>query len=150
MAALGGYADIRNAPHAQAIGFASHRLGHNGPGRWTPVQEYTRKARVSWDHPCELPGPGKERGVWTGARRAPYPKIHRPYGTNTKQHVVGNRKFTGMTHYGYDADIVQSKPVEPLVPVGSHLAQEGAPEILRHVPSLRPGSGHYLFETPRG
>lgn len=134
--------DIRDAPHAQAIGYASHRLGTKAEAE----AEYTRKARVSWDHPCELPGPGVERGVWTGARRAPYPKIFRPYTNNTRQHIVGKRRYTGMSHMGYDAKIVESKSVPPLIPDGSTLAQEGAPEITRHIPSLRAGSGHYLFE----
>lgn len=139
-------ADPRKAPHAQAMGFASDRLGTQQEAK----AEYIEKARVSWDHPCELPSPGTDRGVWTGARRAPYPKIFRPYTSNTRKHIVGNRRFTGMHHYGYDADIVQSKPVPPLIPEGSRLANEGAPEILRHIPSLRAGSGHYLFEGPRG
>jgi len=139
-------ADIRDAPHAQAIGYGSHRMGTQQEA----LREYTQKARVSWDHPCELPGPGTDRGVWTGARRAPYPKIFRPYTSHTKQHVVGNRRFTGMTHYGYDAEVVKSKPVPPLIPPGSHLGQEGCPEIIRHVPSLRDGPGHFLFEGPRG
>lgn len=145
-------ADVRDLPHAQAIGYASHRLDTNASAT-PPVREYSDKARVSWDHPCELPAPtrGKERlGAWTGARRAPYPPIFRPYTSNTRRHIVGHRKFTGMNHLGYDADVVESKPVPPLVPPGSRLAQEGCPEVLRHVPSLRAGPHHYLFQEARG
>lgn len=133
--------DPRDQPHAQALGYGSKRMRSKREAE----DDYTDKARVSWDHPCELPGPGTTRGVWTGARRAPYPPIHRPYTSNTRQHVVGKRAYTGMSHLGYDADVVQSKPVAPLIPEGSALGQQGAPEILRHVPSLRAGPGHYLF-----
>ena len=134
-----------DGPHAQAIGYASRRLGNKAEAE----AEYREKARVDWDHPCELPKPGVERGVWTGARRAPYPKFFRPYTGTTRQHVVGNRRYTGMSHYGYDAKVVESQTVPPLIPDGSALAQAGAPEVLRRIPSLRPGSGHYLFEGSR-
>ena len=140
-------ADVRDQPHAQAIGYGSHRLGTQREA----LAEYTEKARVDWDHPCTLPKPSRAGvGAWTGARRAPYPPIFRPFTANTRQHVVGRRRFTAMGHYGYDASVVESKPVPPLIPAGSRLANEGCPEVLRHVPSLRPGPGHYLFDVTRG
>lgn len=144
-------------PHAQAIGYATHQLDN----QTSAEVHYKRKARVGWtksnsERPgfqkyCELPNPSQDgRGVWTGARRAPYPVIHRPYTSNTRRHIVGHRKFTHMNHYGFDADVVESKPVPPLIPEGSRLAQEGCPEICRQVPGFRPGKNHYLFETSRG
>lgn len=150
---MGDRNDVRDLPHAQAIGYGSHRMGIKPEAE----REYTEKATVGWDNVygrrkyCELPTPSYGgKGAWTGARRAPYPPIFRPYTSNTRRHIVGNRKFTGMTHLGYHADIVESKPVPPLIPEGSRLATEGCPEVLKHVPNLKDGKHHYLLEASRG
>ena len=146
--------DIPNEdkPHAEAIGYRTKKLLPRHTTGFDPSRfDYVEKSYVDWDHPCSLPSPmrGDGKGALTGARRAPAPPIFRPYTSNTRKHVVGHRKFTGMNHYGYAADIVESKKVPPFIPEGSMLAQQGCPEILRHVPSLKAGPHHYLFQTSR-
>jgi hypothetical protein len=146
--------------HAENIGFATKRLKHRyrthiGAGfyrnRDPALEDYQEKARVDWDHPCALPLPMRDgKGAMTGARRFSPPPIFRPYTSNTRKFLIGHRKYTGMNHYGYAADIVESKKVPPFIPETARLAQEGCPEILRHVPALRPGPHHFLFETSSG
>ena len=143
--------------HAEAIGYRTKKLlpRKEGAGvvpiRDPSLWDYSDKSWVDWDHPCALPSPmrGAGKGAMTGARRAPAPPIFRPYTSNTRKHVVGHRKFTGMNHYGYAADIVESKKVPPFIPEGSMLAQQGCPEVLKHIPSLKAGPHHYLFQTSR-
>lgn len=94
-------------------------------------------------------GPVRRRnnrqGAWTGATRPTYPKVFRPFGTNTRERVVGNRSFTGMHHLGYATEIVESRPSPPLIPPTAALGQSGAPSVLRDIPALRRGSHHWLF-----
>ena len=86
------------------------------------------------------------QGAYTGAPRAPYPKVFRPYGSNTRQRVVGDRShITHMHHLGYAKGIVESKPVPPLLPSHAPLGQSGAPSVLHGVAALRPGPAHLLF-----
>lgn len=85
------------------------------------------------------------RGVWTGAVRAPYPPVFRPYGNNTRETVLGKRD-TGMNWYGYDKGIVGSKPVAPLFPYDTALAGQGAATVVRNIPALRPGPHHVFFQ----
>ena len=56
------------------------------------------------------------KGAYTNAARPQYPKVFRPYGNNTRDRVVGFRKYTRMHHLGYDAEVVESRPVPPCVP----------------------------------
>lgn len=86
------------------------------------------------------------KGVLTGARKAPYPTIHRPYGVNTRQHVIG-RRDTGVwdnTYYG--KDLIGSSPGQAFIPPNASLGQRGAPAILDAVPALQSGPHHWLFK----
>jgi hypothetical protein len=86
------------------------------------------------------------RGEYTGARRAPYPPVFRRCGNmSTRECVVGKRP-TGMHHYGYDKGIVGSKPVASLIPASAPTSGQGCPSVLSHVPQLRSGPRHWLFE----
>lgn len=95
--------------------------------------------------------PWKKRplvGAYTGAPRVPYPKVFRPFGSNTRQRVVGDRShITHMTHLGYAKGIVESKPVPPLLPPHAPLGTRGTSAVNSGVPALRPGSHHLLFAT---
>lgn len=88
---------------------------------------------------------GTKYGVYTGARRVPYPKVFRPYGNNTRERVVGRRP-TGMHTMGYDKNLVGSHPVPPLLPSTAIIGQRGAPTVTTAVAALKPGRGHWLFE----
>ena len=90
------------------------------------------------------------RGAYTNAERPKYPRVFRPYGSNTRERVVGFRKYTRMHHLGYDAEVVESRPVAPLISPQAALGQSGAPSITSRIPALRPGSHHCLFTTRRG
>lgn len=85
------------------------------------------------------------KGVLTGARKAPYPTIHRPYGSNTRQHVIG-RRDTGVwdnTYYG--KDLIGSSPGQAFIPPNATLGQRGAPAVLDSIQALQPGPHHWLF-----
>lgn len=88
-------------------------------------------------------------GAYTNAPRPKYPKVFRPYGHNTRETVVGFRKHTRMNHLGYDAEIVESRAVAPLISPSATLGQSGAPSITSRIPALRPGSHHCLFAAGR-
>ena len=85
-------------------------------------------------------------GAWTGAARPKYPKVFRPYGSNTRERVVGKRTFTGMTNLGYATEIVESRPSPPFLPPSATLGQSGAPSVLRNVSALGRGNHHWLFQ----
>lgn len=88
------------------------------------------------------------RGAYTGAPRAPYPRVHRPFGANTRQRVVGDRShITHMRHGGYGTGIVESKSVPPLLAPHATLGQSGAASLTSAVPAFRPGSAHLLFTS---
>ena len=91
-----------------------------------------------------------DRGAYTNADRPKYPRVFRPYGSNTRERVVGFRKYTRMHHLGYDAEVVESRSVPPLLSPQAALGQSGAPSITSRIPALRPGSHHCLFATRRG
>lgn len=86
-------------------------------------------------------------GRYTGAPKPPYPVIHRPYGTNTRQLIFGKRD-TGLydnTYHGKNL-IGSSEGSTSFIPSNAVLGQGGCPTITRHVPALHPGRSHWLFE----
>jgi hypothetical protein len=84
-------------------------------------------------------------GEWTGAIRPSYPRIRRPYGTNTREMFLGKR-YTGMYTTGFDASIVESKATPSFIPAQRKMVQDGAPAITDYIPALRSGgSEHVLF-----
>lgn len=91
-----------------------------------------------------------KKGAWTNAPRPEYPTVFRPYGSNTRDRVVGFRKYTRMHHLGYDAEVVESRAVPPFIAPSAALGQSGAPSITSHIAALRPGPHHFLFTTRRG
>ena len=87
-------------------------------------------------------------GAYTGAPRPAYPKVFRPFGSNTRQRVVGDRsRMTHMHHLGYAKGIVESKPVPPLLSPQATLGQSGAASITSRIPALRSGPSHLLFSS---
>jgi hypothetical protein len=88
----------------------------------------------------------KSLGLITGALRPSYPKMFRPYGTNTRE-TVAKLKNTGILDNKYDKDIV-SKGACASGFLGPHatLAQSGSPAVLAGIPSLKPGPHHWLFD----
>lgn len=98
---------------------------------------------LDWDGPVRRRRPNE--GAWTGAPRPSWPKVFRPYGNNTRERVVGQRRHTYMTNQGYAKEIVESRPVPPLLPPTATLGQSGAPAVLRSVPNLGRGNHHWLF-----
>lgn len=87
-----------------------------------------------------------KKGNFTGAYRAPYPAVFRRCGSQSTRECVVGRRPTGMHWYGYDKGIIGSKPVAPLASPRNTLASRGSPQVLQHVPKLRPGPRHWLFE----
>jgi hypothetical protein len=84
-------------------------------------------------------------GEWTGAIRPNYPRIRRPYGTNTREMFLGKR-YTGMYTTGFDASVVESKTTPSFIPAQRKMVQDGAPAITDYIPALRSGgSEHVLF-----
>lgn len=87
------------------------------------------------------------KGRYTGAPRAPYPTIHRPYGTNTRERIVGKRD-TGIydnRYYGKNL-IGSSEGPSSFIPSNAVLGQGGCSTITSHVPALKAGGDHWLFE----
>lgn len=85
-------------------------------------------------------------GAYTGAPRPSYPRMFRPFGSNTRQRVVGDRSgITHMHHTGYAKGIVESVPSQPLLPSHSTLGQSGAAAVNHGIAALRAGPSHYLF-----
>lgn len=107
-------------------------------------------ARGITDNGRDESKPWKQRsnvGAYTGAPRPKYPTVFRPYGSNTRQRVVGDRSgVTRMHTMGYAKGIVESLPTSSLFP-STHcsLGQSGAPAVMAHVPACRTGSTHVLF-----
>lgn len=99
--------------------------------------------------PMDFPTPARRdgrRGAYTGLTRPRYPKVFRPYGTNQRERLVGKRP-TGMHTYGYDKEIVESRPVPAFLPTHAPLGQSGASAVTAHIPAFQPGSGHWLFDA---
>lgn len=89
----------------------------------------------------------KSLGLLTGALRPSYPKMFRPYGTNTRE-TVAKLKNTGILDNTYDKDIVsQGARASSFVDSRAVLAQSGAPSIVGGIRSLQPGSNHWLFDV---
>lgn len=86
------------------------------------------------------------RGILTGARKAPYPQIHRPFGTNTRQHVVGRRDTGIWDNRYYGANLIGSSESQAFVPANASLGQGGAPSVVRGIRAFQPGAHHWLFE----
>lgn len=89
----------------------------------------------------------KSLGLLTGALRPAYPKMFRPYGTNTRE-TVAKLKNTGILDNTYDKDIVSpGARASSFVDSRAVLAQSGAPSIVGGIRSLQPGSNHWLFDV---
>lgn len=101
---------------------------------------------MSWNNDGHGPKQNSgNRGRLTGIARPKWPRTVRPYTTRTRQHIVGNRP-TGILDNQYDKNIVGSHSVPPFIPPHASAGQRGATTITRHVPSLQPGSHHFLFK----
>lgn len=86
------------------------------------------------------------KGMYTGAHRPPYPPVFRKCGNKTTREFVVGKRPTGMNHYGYERGIVGFKSVPPIIPRDNALASRGCPSILAHVPQLKSGPKHWLFD----
>lgn len=87
-------------------------------------------------------------GAYTGNPRPRYPTVFRPYGSNTRQRVVGDRSsVTRMHHLGYAKGIVESLSVPPLLAPSAPLGQSGSAAVNHAVPALRRGAAHLLFTS---
>lgn len=89
-------------------------------------------------------GCAPKKGTITGLNRPSYPKVHRRFGHNTRETVIGLRD-TGVLDNRYDKNLVQSHPVPSIIPSSAVLGQDAAPSLLAGIRALEPGAHHWLF-----